>query len=406
MNADPTDALAFRSRLHEATRLVQTLEGCEARHLAQLRETRGSLRDARRKLDQLIRGDAAPCPLFDRPTPTIAGPAPDVRVADIPAEPGGLTEPKPRPKANSDSSCMVCGCTESSPCPDGCERIGPTLCSNCSGYVYLGRITVRDGAVLRLWRRTDGKMAIGSCLAAEFGDWAHEEEHLEDGEVNPHDYWPTVDEVERTVSREIGDRKVSYTDYSINPASGRLQLVFDLMPLHKIEPMPRGKAIVFELYRALHRVEGADTRWKELNDSGPVYDAALLEAIGREFGSGGASGDRDAGSPGYRVEGGKRPRFWIGEGGRLASPDLAGKELLSKAREVLGIPAPPKFYAWDVTISMNNNTPEQTVTVVAPTENQARRKALLRPNAKEVVRLEGMTEEQYRRVHGSRRKRV
>jgi hypothetical protein len=392
MNADLTDALAFRSRLHEATRLVQALEGCEARHLAQLRETRGSLRDARKKLDQLIRGDAAPCPLFDRPTPAIAEPVPNVCVADIPAA------PTPVP------SCRVCGCTEASPCLEECDWIGPDLCSGCKGFEDLGRVVVRQGAAFRLWRR--GDVLIGSCLASEFGDWAHQEEHLEDGDVDPHDYWPTGDDVEKAVASVVTDRRVSYSDYSINSASGRLQLVFDLSPLVKAAPMSRGKAIAYELHRALHRVEGAATRWRKLQDSGPVYDAELLEAIGREFGSGGASGDRDSGSPGYRVEGGKRPRFWIGEGGRLASPDLAGKELLSKAREVLGIPAPPKFYAWDVTIGMNNNTPEQTVTVVAPTENQARRKALLRPNAREVVKLEGMTEEQYRRVHGSRRRRV
>ena len=403
MNADLTDALAFRSRLHEATRLVQALEGCEARHLAQLRETRGSLRDARRKLDQLIRGDAAPCPLFDRPAPSIAEPVPTVCVADIPAEP--KSPPEPKPKVKPEPFCMVCGCTETAPCPDGCERCGPDLCSSCTDYIYLGRVTVREEAEFKLWRR--GDVLIGSCLAAEFGDWDHEDANLEDGEIDPHDYWPSVDDVDKAVAGVVAGRRASYADYSINPASGQLRLVFDLLPLVKVAPMSRGQAIVYELHRALHSVEGAAGRWQKLQDSGPVYDADLLEAIGREFGSsGGASGDRAAGSPGYRVEGGKRPRFWLGQGGRLASSDLAGKDLLSKAREVLGIPALPKFYAWDATISMNNNTPEQTVTVVAPTENQARRKALLRPNAKEVVKLEGMTEEQYRRVHGSRRRRV
>lgn len=45
------DALEFRTRLHEATRLVQALEATSASRTAELRAVRDRLREARQKLD-------------------------------------------------------------------------------------------------------------------------------------------------------------------------------------------------------------------------------------------------------------------------------------------------------------------------------------------------------------------
>lgn len=456
MSPDLTDALAFRSRLHEATRLVQALEGCEARHLAQLRETRGSLRDARKKLDQLIRGDAAPCPLFDRPTPAIAEPVPNVCVADIPAA------PTPVP------SCRVCGCTETIPCDEGCDWVGPDLCSACEGFEDLGQVVVREGAAFRLWRR--GDVLIGSCLASEFGDWAHEEEHLEADEVDPHDYWPSANEVEKAVAGVITDRRVSYADYTINSASGRLRLVFDLvarkvssaeLAAQQLSGYPgwwgQAKDRTAEVERRMveHRQRSIPEApvdvtnresiiaWRgraSAGDTTPQWEGWCEFEI--DLGDGLTAEVLYEGPEKFLTRGTmKFWSVWVSETGfRSWTPfvpftpaedesllayatriglHLKGEETVArekrcaKARREQRKAAQagakkdsgPKFYAWDVTYTRNNFEGDVTVTIVAKTEAQARKKALLRPNARDVVRVEGMTEEQYRRTHGSRRKR-
>jgi hypothetical protein len=67
-------------------------------------------------------------------------------------------------------------------------------------------------------------------------------------------------------------------------------------------------------------------------------------------------------------------------------------------------PAAAKPYAWDVVVKMRN-CEEKTITLVAPTEKQARRKAERQRGVLEVVSLSPLTEEQYRRTHGSRKAR-
>lgn len=104
-------------------------------------------------------------------------------------------------------------------------------------------------------------------------------------------------------------------------------------------PMTHGQATAFELHRALHRVEGAAERWRERREKGAT-DEELRGFVGYEFGVGGASGNVHTGSPGYQVDGGKRPKFWLGYAGRSRQPDLAGAELLARVREVLGIGQP------------------------------------------------------------------
>lgn len=83
---------------------------------------------------------------------------------------------------------------------------------------------------------------------------------------------------------------------------------------------------------------------------------------------------------------------------------VANKGRAKKAKP--GSPQQPKPYAWDVQISLNGHGGTKQYTIVAPAEAQARRKAMLKPNAAEVVSLTSMTEEQYHLVHGHRRARV
>lgn len=113
----------------------------------------------------------------------------------------------------------------------------------------------------------------------------------------------------------------------------------DPEPTPNPPPMTHDQAMAFELHRALHRVEGAAERWRERREKGTT-DAELRGFVGYEFGVGGASGNVRTGSPGYQVDGGKRPKFWLGYVGRSRKPDLTGAKLLAKVREVLGIGQP------------------------------------------------------------------
>jgi hypothetical protein len=40
---------------------------------------------------------------------------------------------KTAPKPKEEQKCRVCGCTDSSPCPDGCSWVEKDLCSACQG---------------------------------------------------------------------------------------------------------------------------------------------------------------------------------------------------------------------------------------------------------------------------------
>lgn len=327
--------------------------------------------------------------------------------------PGSLEDPAPGAAESSEQdeavqpprapvrSCRVCGCTDQ----QGREWAGDDLCDSCPDCEDLGDVVVRPGATFRLYRR--GDRYLGSTDVEVFGDWAHEDSEADLDAGNAHDYWPTIGEIEHLASARIADGRLSYLDYDIHPVSRRLLLHFDLVPLVRIPPMPLEEAIVLELRRALHRIKGAEGRWQWLRLKA-ASDAELLEAIGTEWGAGGgASGDCKRNSPGYQVQGGKAPRFWLGlSTSRAGKATLHGKALVAQVRGLLAIPAPPPPYAWVVTYSRNNGQPECTVTLVAKTEHQARRKALLSFDASEVVSLHSLTEKQYRRAHDSQRKRL
>ena len=62
-----------------------------------------------------------------------------------------------------------------------------------------------------------------------------------------------------------------------------------------------------------------------------------------------------------------------------------------------------KPYAWEITIRRHDGNME-TITRVAPTEMQARRKGLLRPLAMEIVDMEPIDEETYHRAFGYARR--
>lgn len=63
-----------------------------------------------------------------------------------------------------------------------------------------------------------------------------------------------------------------------------------------------------------------------------------------------------------------------------------------------------KPYAWDVELTFHDGSTKVS-TIVAPTANQARRRAFLKRNVAGARPLESWTREQYQRGHGSRRVR-
>jgi len=86
------------------------------------------------------------------------------------------------------------------------------------------------------------------------------------------------------------------------------------------------------LTAALTSTQGAAERWARLQESGAT-DAQLKAAIATEFGNGGGGSNPAS----YYHEGGKQPKFWLGDS-REGKPTLAGKALLAKVREVMGVP--------------------------------------------------------------------
>jgi hypothetical protein len=60
-----------------------------------------------------------------------------------------------------------------------------------------------------------------------------------------------------------------------------------------------------------------------------------------------------------------------------------------------------KTYAWDVEVTLLDGATQEMV-VVAPTENQARRRASLRRRVSSVFVKGGMSEAAYRRAYGFR----
>lgn len=66
MTQDLSDDLAFRRKLRAASESVTAAESAVASTRKQLAEHLGQLREARQHLDELIRANAVPLPLFDR----------------------------------------------------------------------------------------------------------------------------------------------------------------------------------------------------------------------------------------------------------------------------------------------------------------------------------------------------
>lgn len=102
-------------------------------------------------------------------------------------------------------------------------------------------------------------------------------------------------------------------------------------------PRPDEPTLEDALEHALTRhVEGAATRWLQLQRNGAT-DAELLARIADEFqGCGGSSQNG-----GWSVKGGKSPQFtWFDDGPLYKAQKLTGKRLLAKVREVLEIGAP------------------------------------------------------------------
>lgn len=66
MAQDISDDLAFCRRLRAASEAVTNAEFAVASTRKQLAEHLGQLREARQHLDELIRANAVPLPLFDR----------------------------------------------------------------------------------------------------------------------------------------------------------------------------------------------------------------------------------------------------------------------------------------------------------------------------------------------------
>jgi len=60
-------------------------------------------------------------------------------------------------------------------------------------------------------------------------------------------------------------------------------------------------------------------------------------------------------------------------------------------------------YAWEIEYRRSDGAPNQTCVYVG-SEREARRKAMLRPHATEIVRCEGMTKEAHQRAYGTRRR--
>jgi hypothetical protein len=92
-----------------------------------------------------------------------------------------------------------------------------------------------------------------------------------------------------------------------------------------------------ELIRALHSFQGSQDRWKKLKQEG-ADDAQLKEAIGREFGTSG--GSYGPGREGIDMRGGTDPAVWFGFRSDR-KPDLRGKALVDRVRELMGVPKPP-----------------------------------------------------------------
>ena len=107
------------------------------------------------------------------------------------------------------------------------------------------------------------------------------------------------------------------------------------------------------------------------------------------------------------------PQIWLGVDDWSTLPDLHGGALAALCRRLFAQggktltqpdtpkPAPkaPPVYGWSITYSRNDGKPDEDCHYVG-TEKVARKKALLRPHAREVLRCEPMTEEQYVRVFG------
>lgn len=120
------------------------------------------------------------------------------------------------------------------------------------------------------------------------------------------------------------------------------------------------------LRAALHRVQGCESRWAAAIENGED-DAALLTTIAQEFGPTGVGA---ADGVGYRVQGGKAPKFWVGFGA-TGKPDLQGKALVQAVRELMGVPLPygkqpPKPRKTTAKLAGASKVP--TATVEAPDE--------------------------------------
>jgi len=117
----------------------------------------------------------------------------------------------------------------------------------------------------------------------------------------------------------------------------------DLAELERLEAAERPAAapaadpaeLRKQLHRVLHCYVGAADRWAERRQRGMTNDE-LYEAIGQEFGTGGASGPGD---PGYNSKGGLFPRLWLGHW-QDGKPALQGAALRVAVRELLEIPYP------------------------------------------------------------------
>lgn len=493
---DGEDLAARWGRLRRLQAELAAAAEDEARLRGELSAAVKRRRECRLALDGFLEAELRPLPLFDRPPPRPAAPegmgsnhtlepaasvpvsadfAKEVAasIAAAYADVSGTNVASPR-------HCRVCGCTDAVGCPEGCEWAGEDLCSECQGYELVGHVEVREGASFALYRRGDD--CVGSADVRAFGDWAHEQD-VEEGGASPHDYWPTVREIEEAAARVSGGRLV-YDDYEIRPESGRLKLTFRLppapragpseeqlrstmlrglagLPDHAAEVLAGAKVVTVGdlLGRARRKKYCADDpsrhpeRWAYAAARGvPGVHADCARVVASAVAHLWAAPGTPPPEPWEAMRLGElmQPRLHgplfsaglvtVGDlARRLARGEtLAGVKRLSPAmaaealaliaswwREGVGgdlpawlpapapppppkAPAPPKHYAWDVIYTRNDRPADdpEVVTLVARSEAEARRKALLRPNAREVISVSGMTEEQYRRAHGSRRRRV
>ena len=101
---------------------------------------------------------------------------------------------------------------------------------------------------------------------------------------------------------------------------------------HKRLALYEPEKLAGALRAALHGFAGAEARWAKLKENGAT-DAQLKAAIATEFGNGGGGSNPVS----YYHEGGKQPKFWLGDS-REGKPTLAGKALVAKVREVMGVP--------------------------------------------------------------------